>query len=170
MRYHFSMPPLSLYYPVTPFTVNRSWGVIDELYRKFGFVRHNGVDLALADGQDIYAPMDGIVTLVGNQPNGSGVFLCLLSRNAYQFPDGKECRVELTFMHLSETLVREGTRVSVGDKIARGGHTGKTSGPHLHLAPKRVKKTLFGYRDLDRNDANNTFDPAPYWNGSFAQR
>jgi hypothetical protein len=38
------------------------------------------------------------------------------------------------------------------------------------MAPKRVRMTfLGGYRDLDTNDAANTFDPEPYWVGRYAK-
>jgi murein DD-endopeptidase MepM/ murein hydrolase activator NlpD len=157
------MAQLSLTYPVTPHIVNRAWGVLDPLYKEFGFLKHNGVDLALVEGQEIRAPFDCTVSLVGNQPQGSGIFVCLLSRIVYDFPDGIHARVELTFMHLLRAGVSAGTKLSVGDVFAYGGHTGRTTGPHTHMAPKRVKRSVFGYRDLDRNDANNTFDPEPYW-------
>jgi murein DD-endopeptidase MepM/ murein hydrolase activator NlpD len=164
------MARLSLYYPVFPHVVNRGWGAEDPLYREYGFSRHNGVDLALADGQDIRAPFDGKVTLVGSQPGGSGNFVCILSSAAYAFDDGRQARVELSFMHLKEACVSGGMKVSVGDLIAKGGRTGRATGTHLHLAPKRVAGGLFGYRDLDRNDADNTFDPSPYWNQTYARR
>lgn len=159
---------LSLSYPVRPHRVTRAWGVPDILYRAFGFERHNGIDIAVTEGQEVRAPMNGKVTLVGNQPKGSGIFLCLLSDEAYDFPDGKRAHVELTFMHLSETTAPEGARIREGDLIARGGNTGRSTGAHLHLAPKRVKRGIIGYRDFDKNDANNTFDPDTYWNGIYA--
>jgi murein DD-endopeptidase MepM/ murein hydrolase activator NlpD len=159
------MERLSLSYPVSPHVVTHPWGVVDQ---RFGFLRHNGIDLALSDGQDIYAPMDGTVSYVGYHAQGSGRFLCLLSDRAYGFPDGTQARVELTFMHLSEALPKEGTRVRRGDRIAQGGNTGTSDTPHVHLAAKRVKRGLIGYRDLDRNDADNTFDPLPYWDGTYA--
>jgi murein DD-endopeptidase MepM/ murein hydrolase activator NlpD len=164
------MKKLSLYYPVSPHIVNRDWGVIDPVYQEYGFKRHNGTDLALSEGQEIRAPFDGKVTLVGSQPDGSGNYVCILSSAAYAFDDGRVARVELTFMHLKESVVAHGMKVAVGDLIAHGGRTGRATGTHLHLAPKRVKGGLFGYRDLDRNDADNTFDPAPYWNGMHARR
>ena len=114
--------------------------------------------------------IDGKVTLVGNKEDGSGNYVCILSSETYGFDDGREARVELTFMHLKESLVTAGMKVRVGDLIAYGGRAGSATGTHLHLAPKRVKGGLFGYRDLDRNDAENTFDPAPYWNGMYARR
>ena len=163
------MTRLSLYYPVNPYVVTRPWGVSDSLYQEFDFARHNGVDLGLTDGQDIRAPFESTVSLVGNQPGGSGLFVCLVSHSSYEFPDGVTARVELSFMHLQSTDVFAGTKLSVGEAFAKGGHTGRVTGPHVHIAPKRVKKGLFGYRDIDRNDADNTFDPEPYWNGDYAR-
>lgn len=164
------MGTLSLYYPVSPHRVNRAWGVTDELYKKFGFMRHNGIDLDLIDGQEIRAPFDAKVTLVGFQEKGSGTFVCLLSNAPYGFDDGKSARVELTFMHLKEVSVAQGSKVAVGDRIALGGRTGEATGTHVHIAPKRVTRGLLGYRNLDRNDADGTFDPEPYWNGMYARR
>ena len=164
------MARLSLYFPVTPHRVNRAWGVADSAYEAFGFSRHNGVDLALVDGQPIYAPFDCRVTKVAHEPNGSGLYICLLSRGPHEFDDGTSARIEITFMHLSATDRTVGETLSVGDMVARGGHTGNVTGSHTHMAPKRVRmKLLGGYRDLDRNDAAGTFDPAPYWNNRMAR-
>ncbi len=161
------MNALSLCYPVTPHIVNRAWGVEDVLYKQYGFSKHNGIDLALADGQEVRAPFTCKVTLVGNQPKGSGHFVCLVSSEKYDFPDGISAYVEITLMHLKESKVHPGQRLGIGDLVALGG---RTTDSHLHLAPKRVKKGFFGYKDLDENDADNTFDPEPYWNGSYAHR
>lgn len=159
------MQRFSPYYPVTPHIVNRGWGVPDVLYKEFGFDLHNGVDLALVHGQPIYAPFDCRVTKVAVEPNGSGLYVCLLSRARYEFPDGMKARVEITFMHLSNTHVRVGMNLSVGAEIGFGGNTGRSTGPHTHMAPKRVRMTILGtYRDAEQNTAGNTFDPEPYWN------
>lgn len=159
------MKRLALYYPVTPHIVNRVWGVPDPSYEEFGFSRHNGVDLALSTGQPIHAPFDCRVTKIANEPNGSGLYVCLLSRSKHGFDDGNTSRVEITFMHLSEVRTTVGARLSVGDVVALGGETGRASGSHTHVAPKRVRMKLWGgYRDKDQNEANNTFDPEPYWN------
>lgn len=159
---------LSLYYPVFPHYVGRAWGVTDPVYESYGFKRHNGLDIDLEDGQEILAPFEAAVTLVGKE-KGGGSYLCLLSTSRYTFEDGMSAQVELTFMHVKDICVSEGMRVRVGERIALGGRTGRTKSTHLHLAPKRVKKGVFGYRDIDRNDADNTFDPAPYWNGVYAR-
>lgn len=165
------MGRLALYFPVTPYAVNRAWGVEDPSYAALGFSQHNGVDLALVDGQPVYAPFDCRVAKIGNEPGGSGLYVCLLSRGKHGFDDGTLARVEITFMHLSAVQVEAGMKLSVGDLVALGGHTGRADGSHTHMAPKRVRmRVLGGYRDLDANDAAGTFDPEPYWNGLMAKR
>lgn len=160
------MSRLALYFPVVPHVVNRAWGVVDPLYEQYGFSAHNGVDLGLMDGQVIRAPFDCRVTKTGNEPNGSGLYICLLSRGKHRFDDGRSARVEITFMHLAATSAAVGTKLSVGDQVGLGGHTGRTTGSHTHMAPKRVRMGLLGtYRNLDHNEAGGTFDPTPYWNG-----
>lgn len=159
------MNRFALYYPVTPHIVNLSWGVPGALYEEFGFTQHNGVDLALTTGQPLYAPFECRVTKIGNEPSGSGIYVCLLSHSRYGFDDGRVSRVEITFMHLSEVRCTVGAKLSVGDQVALGGETGRATGSHTHMAPKRVRMNLWGgYRDKDRNNANGTFDPEPYWN------
>lgn len=163
------MKQLSLAYPVQPHRISRGWGVVDPVYeREFGFTRHNGIDIPLSKETEVRAPLDGKITLVGNKKSSSGGFVCLVSKDCFQFPDGKRARVELTFMHLSKILVHEGARVQAGDVLAQGSTTDRSGESHLHLAPKRVKRGIIGYRDLDTNDANNTFDPTPFWSGGYA--
>lgn len=167
--YDICMQPFSLPYPVEPYRVSRPWGVEDPQYAQFGFKRHNGVDILVSIGQPIYVPLPCRVTKVGNEPTGSGIFVSVLSRYEYLFLDGKTTRrVELTFMHLGSASVMRGALLEPGDVLGTGGSTGRSSGPHTHLALKRVRMRFFRYRDADRNDAGNTIDPEPYWNETYA--
>lgn len=155
-------PALAL--PVLPYRVNRAWGVPDPTYRDLGFARHNGVDLALVEGQPVYAPFACHVTEIGDDQDGSGIYACLLSRARFRFNDGRAARVEVAYLHLSGLAEAKGTRLKAGALVGFGGSTGRSTGPHLHVSPKRVFVRLSGsYRDLDANDATNTFDPEPYW-------
>lgn len=170
--YHRLMERLSLYYPVEPHLAIRIWGIEDERYRRFGFKRHNGVDLALPVGDSIRTPFPSRVVRIGNEHEGAGIFVCLLSTEPLMFDDGVSAYVEITFMHLLLTIVAEGDELSAGELIALGGLTGYATyatGGHTHMAPKRVTLGTAGYEDIDHNDAGNTFDPGPYWNGKYAE-
>lgn len=187
----FSIP-----YPVNPYKLNQAWGVFNEdpqnpghsIYEPLGFKLHNGVDLNLINGQSITCPFPCQVLRVGSvengmwQPKGGGIFVGLLSTNTYQFDDGKNTQVLLDFLHCKEILVSEGQILGVGDIVAYGDNTGFSTGPHTHVQARRVswiaQKTLPvpGYRfqngmvlvDVDTNDANNSFDLVPYFNGQYA--
>ena len=156
---------LELHYPVNPHRVNQSWGIYNPVYEKFGFSRHNGIDIGLKNGQPIYCPIDAKIVKVGNQPSGGGVFVGLLSTQEYQFDDGKSAYVLIDFLHCQSIEVNEGQLVLTGDFIAFGDNTGFSTGSHTHMQCRRVTKDL---TSIDSNDANNTFDQSLYWNGYYA--
>ncbi len=82
---------------------------------------HQGVDIAAAAGQPVYAAADGLVMLAGTA-NGYGEAIYL----AHGY--GLSTR----YGHLSEIDVRPGQRVHRGDLIGRIGSTGHSTGAHLH--------------------------------------
>jgi murein DD-endopeptidase MepM/ murein hydrolase activator NlpD len=82
---------------------------------------HYGLDIAAPTGSPVYAPADGVVTLVHPDMYFSGGTIVLDHGQG----------LSSTFLHLSRTLVEAGTTVSKGDLIAEIGATGRASGPHL---------------------------------------
>lgn len=87
---------------------------------------HTGVDIGMAEGTDILAGHDGVVTLSGE---AGGYGLCIvLEGEAY---DGHALTTK--YGHCSRLLVNEGQQVKAGDVIARVGNTGNSTGAHLHL-------------------------------------
>jgi murein DD-endopeptidase MepM/ murein hydrolase activator NlpD len=178
------MPRFELFYPVYPHVITQKWGIINDLYRRFGFSLHNGQDLRLTLSQAIRAPFDCEVVRVGYHPEGAGRFIGLLSKNTYRFEDGQECRVLVDLMHCEKIFALEGEDLRVGNLIALGGSTGLSTAPHTHIQCRRVReekiagRSILNYRltvngmayfDIDRNEANNSFDPAPYYNGVYAK-
>ena len=175
---------LALLYPVKPHVVNRAWGYYSPgEYERFGFARHNGVDLALVHGQPIFSPLEAEVVRIGDEPQGGGIFVSILSSHAYEFDDGIEARVLLDFMHCQEVMVREGEHVVPGAMLALGDSTGVTTGSHTHMQSRREAvippplgaTRVFDFQgervclqDIDTNDANNSFDPTPYFTGAYA--
>jgi murein DD-endopeptidase MepM/ murein hydrolase activator NlpD len=82
---------------------------------------HYGLDIAAPNGDPVYAPAAGIVTLAYDDMYFSGGTLILDHGQG----------LSSTFLHLSEILVATGSTVKQGELIARIGATGRASGPHL---------------------------------------
>ncbi len=82
---------------------------------------HYGLDIAAAAGSPVFAPADGVITLVHSGMYFSGGTLILDHGQG----------LSSTFLHLSKILVETGADVRQGDLIALVGSTGRASGPHL---------------------------------------
>ena len=152
-----------------PKRITQNWGVRDSFYEQFGFKLHNGTDYALGNRAEIRAGIPSTVTKIGWQPTGGGHYICLLTDQQYEFKDKTVAWAELTYMHLDHTIAVVGQKLAVGDLFAIGDNTGASTGPHCHVAPKRVKKVAGGYNEIDKNDAKNTFDIELYRSGEFAE-
>lgn len=83
---------------------------------------HEGIDLACPEGTPVRAADDGVVLFAGEQ-RGYGNLVLLAH-------DGDLVTV---YAHNSENLVSKGDKVGRGEEIARVGHTGNATGPHLHF-------------------------------------
>jgi len=168
------MKPFAPYYPAKPYRVNQAWGILNPIYERFGWSRHNGTDIALGTDKRLYAPFDGTIVRTGNQPTGGGVFLGLMSKDEFLFKDGRTARVLLDMLHCEELLCVEGQETKTGELLAIGDNTGFSTGDHTHLQPRRVKKwngksgNNLAWTALDKNDANGSFDIGLYWNGKYA--
>lgn len=159
---------LQLHFPAKPYKLNQPWGVYNpEVYSRFGFTSHNGVDIALGYDKTVRAPFEGTVIRIGNQPNGGGIFVGLLSEE-YEFAD-TNARVLADFLHMQSLSVTEGQKVKVGDVLGIADNTGFSTGPHTHIQFRRVNWDGTTATTIDKNDANNSFDPTPFWNGMYAQ-
>ena len=87
---------------------------------------HTGVDIGMAQGTEILAGHDGMVTLAGE---AGGYGLCVgIEGEAYE---GHTLTTK--YGHCSQILVSVGQEVKAGDVIAKVGNTGDSTGPHLHL-------------------------------------
>lgn len=82
---------------------------------------HGGVDWAMSAGTPVYAGASGVAR-VKRDPDGYGLYVDL------ELDDGTTLRMG----HLSATDVEDGQRVGKGDRIARSGNSGRSTGPHLH--------------------------------------
>ena len=111
---------------------------------------HRGIDFGTPVGTALTAIAPGVVSVVGNDPDGYGSWI------EVKHEDGTASR----YGHLSQTNVSKGQEVKPGQVVARSGGkpgttgAGSSTGPHVHfeiLNQKGVK-----------------IDPAPYLSGSPA--
>ena len=82
---------------------------------------HQGIDIATRMGTAIIAPADGTVTFIGTK---GSLGKCIMIKHGY----GTVTR----YGHLKKYLVKPGTPVKRGDKIALVGNSGRSTAPHLH--------------------------------------
>ncbi len=82
---------------------------------------HEGLDISVGIGTVVTAPADGIVVFA-NRENGLGKMIKISHGYGYTTIYG----------HLERFLVKEGTKVTRGQALAKVGMTGRTTGPHLH--------------------------------------
>ncbi len=85
--------------------------------------QHLGLDLFAREGTKIRAVNAGTVVLVRE---------CFLAGNVVVVAHGGG--IASAYYHLSAASVAEGDIIAQGDEIGRAGHTGRTTGPHLHLS------------------------------------
>lgn len=163
-----------LYYPAQPHLVTQKYGVrpIDpatgkSIYAPFDFEDHNGIDIAHGHNSRLRAPFPWTFHRTLWQPNGGGIVLTILSTDQYMAPDGKPAYVMLDFMHLSKVL-KTGGSGAIGDLLCLAGNTGFSTGPHTHLQFRWVRRKGAKWVDVEKNDANNSFDPTPFWTGIHA--
>lgn len=83
---------------------------------------HNGMDYGAPEGTPVYAAASGTVITV-SYTGARGNYIIIRHDNGLQ----------TLYQHLSSTCVREKQKVGRGDNIGKVGHTGISSGPHLHF-------------------------------------
>lgn len=84
--------------------------------------QHLGADLSARPGDTVAASNDGEVVLVRD---------CFYSGKTIIVHHGAQ--LYTAYFHLSKTDVREGARVTRGQKLGAAGDTGRTTGPHIHF-------------------------------------
>jgi LysM repeat protein len=92
---------------------------------------HNGIDIAGAEGNAIFATDSGVVVFAGWSQFGYGYLIVLDHGNGWQS----------AYAHLSAVSVICGQSVAQGTVIGSLGTTGNSTGPHLHF---ELRNDVFG--------------------------
>ncbi|UTV28519.1 murein DD-endopeptidase MepM [Photobacterium atrarenae] len=82
---------------------------------------HNGTDFATPIGTPVLAAGDGVVVKARRHR---------LAGNYVVIKHGREYMTR--YLHLHRLLVKVGDKVTMGQRIALSGNTGRSTGPHLH--------------------------------------
>ena len=103
---------------------------------------HLGMDFAVPVGTPVYAPANGLILYANNPTSSTNGYL----GNWVGWPRGGGNTISLvgvvngttymfSFFHLSQSpwYVSAGQEVSAGQVIAATGHSGNSTGPHLHF-------------------------------------
>lgn len=88
--------------------------------------------------QDILACADGVVYSIEKQPKGGNVIYLQHDKGILS-----------AYVHLQTICVKKGQKVSMGQKIATMGKTGKATGEHLHFGLYSKGKNRWGNANLD---------------------
>lgn len=86
---------------------------------------HKGIDFAGSKGSSVVAPAAGTVVATGLEAKGF-----VVNGNIVIIDHGHG--LTTAYLHLHEILVKKGQVVQQGDQIGTVGHTGISTGPHLH--------------------------------------
>lgn len=109
---------------------------------------HKGIDIRCKHDAVLATENDGKVVAVNQNVNTAGGKSITVE---YYREDG--CKVQTTYMHLSEVNVKVGDAVSAGQKIGVTGNTGtRTTGEHLH----------FGVKTIAADGTSRDVDPSSY--------
>ncbi|WP_205696546.1 M23 family metallopeptidase [Conexibacter sp. SYSU D00693] len=102
-----------------PFTYGEGLGV------DRGDHRHEGQDLAAAEGTPVVSPLPATVTTVDYQAGGAGHYVVVTQATGRAF----------FFAHCKSgsVAVRRGAVVAAGTPLCQVGSTGRSTGPHLHF-------------------------------------
>ena len=111
---------LPFFRPTSAAAQSSSYGVrLDPFTRRPAF--HSGLDFPGASFTPIYSTAPGVVSFTGAR-SGYG--------NTVEIDHGNGFKTR--YAHLAGFSVRVGQRVTVGQRIASMGSTGRSTGPHLH--------------------------------------
>jgi len=117
-------------FPLRSYRVTSPFGVREDPFHGNRSM-HRGIDLAAAEGTEVFAAADGTVTAIGEDPV-YGIYIIITHSNRWTSLYGHLQRVD-TVLH---------SEVKSGNLIGRVGSTGQSTGPHLHFELRQDGRAL----------------------------
>ncbi|MEW6085440.1 MAG: peptidoglycan DD-metalloendopeptidase family protein [Chloroflexota bacterium] len=127
--------------------ITQLFGENPDIYKKWGFPGHNGIDYGIPNGTPINAAAAGTVALVGFENGGYGNYVKL------SHTDGSKTYYTY-YAHLASAAVSAGQKVKAGAVVGYSNNTGASTGPHLHFGLKI---------DGENPPYKGYVDPMPYF-------
>ena len=130
--------------------ITQLFGENPQIYKKWGFPGHNGIDYGVPNGTPIMAAVGGTVNMVGFENGGYGNYIKL------SHVDGSKTFFTY-YAHLASAAVNAGQKVKAGAMIGYSNNTGASTGPHLHFGLKV---------DGENPSYKGYLDPMPYFSST----
>jgi hypothetical protein len=127
--------------------ITQLFGENPQIYKKWGFPGHNGIDYGIPNGTPVAAAVGGTVAMVGFENGGYGNYVKL------SHADGSKTFFTY-YAHLASAAVTAGQKIKVGAVIGYSNNTGASTGPHLHFGLKI---------DGENPPYKGYVDPMPYY-------
>ena len=132
--------------------ITQGFGQNPSMYAAFGLAGHNGFDFGVPEGTVIYAPHDGIITVIDEGTQNYGLSVTI--------DDGKRRSL---LAHLSQAKVTNGQSIAQGDPVALSGKSGNATGPHLHWTFRLIKNGVVQNKDNGFDGAMDVSECTRLW-------
>lgn len=119
---------------------------------------HEGIDIVVPTGTLVFAPIEGVVTVVDSGKTGYGLHVIITND-----------RFKIYLGHLSEVFVKSGDFVPLLNKVAKSGNSGHSSGAHLHMTVLRMRDGRIQNVDNGYGGAIDVTEFIATWKGSLTK-
>jgi hypothetical protein len=109
--------------------ITQLFGENPQIYKKWGFPGHNGIDYGVPNGTQITSAAAGTINQVSFENGGYGNYVKIAHK------DGSKTFYTY-YAHLASAAVAAGQKVKAGQLIGYSNNTGSSTGPHLHFGLK----------------------------------
>lgn len=167
-----------LWFPTDNFRIEQKFGkehtvpFLLPLYKKYGLIGHNGLDLLANDGEVIRAAHTGTIISAGGD-SGLGLFVAIRTNETFEYKE-QSVFFKTIYGHLkyNSIRVRINQIIRTGDIIALADNTGASTGSHLHFGLKPQKQNMADQQWenlLPVNGYEGAIDPFPYFTSEPAK-